>query len=95
MTQEAAAEWLTDATMTLVTDSTISRLEGRDTLPIGPKTRPMRRNAYLLCLRYWLDPAELDLGDEDGPGELSIARIKRAVAAKKPVSECYPGLRAA
>lgn len=76
-----------------MTGTTISRLEGREELPGGRKAGPVRRNAYLLTVLYELDPAELDLTDDDGPGELAIARLRKELSATldtAPVTIGYP-----
>lgn len=74
VSQEAAAQWIQAATMRPIENSTISRLETRDERPSDPGRR---RNAYLLCILYEIDPAELGLGPDDGPGELAERRLRK------------------
>jgi integrase len=45
--------------------ATLTRLEQRVSPPSSPR---QRRTAYLLCVAYRIDPAELDLSPADGPG---------------------------
>lgn len=79
LTQADAAEWLAAVTLGGISDpTTVSRLEARDTLPAGRKSASLRRNAYLLSILYLIDPTELDLSDDDGPGELAIARLRKS-----------------
>lgn len=77
-TQGKAAEWISRATSRPISSATISRLESRDTLP---PDRSRRATAYLLCLLYELDPADLDLSPDDGPNELEVRRLHNAVTA--------------
>lgn len=74
ISQEQAARWIQAATMRPIENSTISRLESSAELPADPGRR---RNAYLLCVLYEIDPAELGLGPDDGPGELAERRLRR------------------
>lgn len=52
---------------TLTSAATISRLEDLSVVPTGPRARRRRATAYVLCLAYRVDPAELELGPEDAP----------------------------
>lgn len=74
ISQEQAAQWIEAVTMRPIENSTISRLETRGEIPADP---PRRRNAYLLCLLYEIDPAYMGLGPDDGPGELAERRLKK------------------
>jgi len=55
--------------------TTVGRLEALERVPTDA---PRRRNAYLLTILYSLDPAELDLTDDDGPGRDAVRRLRDA-----------------
>jgi len=54
--------------------ATLTRLEQRVSPPSSPR---QRRTAYLLCVAYRIDPAELDLSPADGPGVGVLALVQK------------------
>jgi hypothetical protein len=48
----------------IVSTATISRLESLTEIPLGPR---QRRNAFVACLVYGVDPAELGLSPDGLP----------------------------
>lgn len=56
----------------LTSSATISRLEDRADMPTGGRSRSQRQRAYILCLAYGVDPAELGLGPDDLPTNMVI-----------------------
>lgn len=82
VTQQIAAAWIAAISMRPLADTTVGRLEALDEIPSDAKRR---RNAYLLTILYEIDPADLGLTDDDGPGKtaVSVTRDARALHAKK------------
>ncbi len=80
LTLQAAAHWIEIATARTLNHTTIGRLESL----IGPpKDAPRRRLAYLLTMRYQLDPAELGLvEDGDAPDDVTLARLRAVVRSR-------------
>jgi hypothetical protein len=76
--QQLAAWWIAGVTMRPIADTTISRLESLDAVPADPRRR---RTAYLLAVLYELDPSEIDLTDDDGPGDPAVHALRKARAA--------------
>lgn len=68
----------------LTTDSTISRLEGSDDLPSGPRNRSRRQLAYILCMAYMVDPADFGLTPEDLPPGLRVTARTPGEQAELP-----------
>lgn len=56
----------------ICSDSTISRIENLDELPMGPRATRRRQLAYVLCLAYRVDPADLGLTNDDNPPGLAL-----------------------
>lgn len=72
-----AATWIGGKTRP-ISEATISRLESRTTVP---SDQSRRRTAFLLCLLYEVEPADLDLTPDDGPDELEVRRLRHAVSS--------------
>ena len=89
ISREQASEWLASVTMQPIGNNTVGRLEARSAVPSGHRSAGPRRNAYLLTILYEIDPAELDLTDDDGPGEMAVARLRKQVRITRPVTRGY------
>lgn len=56
----------------LTTASTVSRLEGLDSEPVGNRQGSRRQLAYVLCRAYGVNPAEFGLTANDMPPGVTI-----------------------
>lgn len=72
----------------LTSDATISRLEGLDQAPSGPRSGSRRQLAFVLCLAYQVDPAEFGLTIDDLPPGLQAAVLADAPAVVDLRSRC-------
>ncbi len=73
LTQARAARWIGRVTNRPIDPVTIGRLEALD---VAPADRGRRRTAYLLTILYRLEPSELGLGDDDGPGDRAVEELR-------------------
>jgi hypothetical protein len=80
LTHIRAAAWISGVTKRPIDHTTIGRLEKLTGLPTD---RGQRRNAYLLTVLYSLDPAELGLGPDDGPGTEAVEDLRRVHSSTK------------
>lgn len=60
------------STYMLTSTAAISRLESRHDMPTGSRSQSQRQRAYILCVAYGVDPAELGLSPEDLPPNMEI-----------------------
>lgn len=75
---DLASRWM------LTSTAAISRLEARTEAPGGGRQQSQRQRAYILCLAYEVDPAELDLGPDDLPPNLAVPNRTPADLRESP-----------